>query len=306
MGLTTSGDGDRRMLVFDRRAVRLHRDRAAAVLPRHDFLLREVGSRLAERLDDVRRSFPLALDLGCHGGQLARLLAGRGGVQTLVQADLSPVMLRQAGGLRVAADEEALPFAAASFDLVVSLLSLHWVNDLPGALLQIRRVLKPDGLFLAAMLGGATLGELRQAMSAAEIACEGGLSPRVSPFADARAAGNLLQRAGFALAVADAESVPVSYPEPLALLKDLRGMGETNAALGRRRSLSRRATLLAALQRYQEQFADADGRVPATFQLIYLTGWAPHPDQPQALRPGSAGGRLAEALAPPAPAGDHP
>ncbi|HRW59512.1 MAG TPA: methyltransferase domain-containing protein [Defluviicoccus sp.] len=306
-----SGDDDRmrRMHVFDRRAVRQHRERAAAGLDRHDFLLREVGERLADRLSDVRRTFPLALDLGCHSGQLAQLLAGRGGIETLVQSDLAPAMVHRAEGLRVAADEEALPFAAASFDLVMSLMSLHWVNDLPGTLVQIRRCLKPDGLFLGAMLGGTTLTELRQALHAAEIEGEGGLSPRVSPFADARDAGNLLQRAGFALAVADAETVTVSYADPLALIKDLRGMGETNAAHGRRRQCSQRATLLAALDHYRRAFASADGRIPATFQVIFLIGWAPHPDQQRALKPGSARARLADALestlAPPAPNADR-
>lgn len=289
-------DRDQRMDVFDRRAVRHHRERAAVGFEHHDFLVREIGERLADRLDDVRRTFPRALDLGCHTGQLARLLAGRGGVETLVQTDVSPAMVRRAAGLRIAADEEALPFAAASFDLVLSLLSLHWVNDLPGALMQIRRALKPDGLFLGAMLGGTTLNQLRQSLHAAEIAGEGGLSPRVSPFADARDAGNLLQRAGFALAVADAETVSVSYADPLALLRDLRGMGETNAVRGRRRQCSRRATLFAALDHYQATFAGADGRIPATFQVIFLTGWAPHPDQQRALKPGSARARLADAL----------
>ena len=310
---TSDDDRVRRMDVFDRRAVRQHRERAAAGLEQHDFLLREVGERLADRLDDVRRTFPVALDLGCHSGQLARLLAGRGGIETLVQADLSPAMARRAAGLRLAADEEALPFAAAGFDLVLSLMSLHWVNDLPGTLVQIRRCLKPDGLFLGAMLGGTTLNQLRQSLHAAEIAGEGGLSPRVSPFADARDAGNLLQRAGFALAVADAETVTVSYADPLALIRDLRGMGETNAVRGRRRQCSRRATLAAALDHYREAFAGADGRIPATFQVIFLTGWAPHPDQQRALKPGSARARLADALdsgfdtglASPAPSADR-
>ncbi|MFO1152507.1 MAG: methyltransferase domain-containing protein [Rhodospirillales bacterium] len=287
------------MRVFDRRSVRAHRDRAAAGLGDHDFLLREVGERLADRLDDIRRRFPLALDLGCHAGTLAGLVDGRGGIETLVQADLSPRMAAAARSElapAVAADEEALPFGRDCFDLVISLLSLHWINDLPGALTQIRLALKPDGLFLAAMLGGQTLKELRQALMEAEIAHEGGLSPRVAPFAEVRDAGSLLQRAGFALPVVDTETVTVSYGEPLRLLRDLRGMGETNAVIARRKTLSRRATLLAAADRYRQLFADADGRVPATFQVIYLTAWAPDPSQPQALRPGSAHSRLADAL----------
>lgn len=284
------------MCVFDRRSVRRHRDRAAATLADHDFLFREVGERLLDRLDDVRRRFPRALDLGCHGGVLDRQLAGRGGIEKLVQTDLSARMTASATGLRVCADEETLPFAPASFDLVLSLLSLHWVNDLPGALTQLRLALKPDGLLLAAMLGGQTLRELRQSLAEAELTAEGGMSPRVAPFADVRDVGGLLQRAGFALPVVDAETITVSYSEPLRLLADLRGMGETNAVIERRKSLSRRQTLFDALARYRNTFADTDGRVPATFQVIYLTAWAPDPSQPAAKRPGSANLRLADAL----------
>lgn len=284
------------MNIFDRRIVRLRRDRAADGLAKHDFLLREVGERLADRLDDIKRRFPLALDLGCHTGELGRLLGGRGGVESLVHCDLSPAMAARAPDLRLAADEEALPFGEATFDLVTSLLSLHWVNDLPGALTQIRRALKPDGLFLAAMLGGDTLKELRQALAEAEIAVEGGLSPRVSPFAGVRDAGSLLQRAGFALPVVDTETLTVVYPDPFKLIADLRAMGEANAIIERRRGLTRRATLFEAADRYRKAFADAEGRLPATFQVIYLTGWSPHDSQPKPLRPGSAKASLADAL----------
>ncbi len=284
------------MDVFDRRAVRRHRDRAAARLDDHAFLLAAVAERLADRLDDVRRRFPLALDLGCHGGQLGRALAGRGGIETIVHCDLSPAMVARTGGPGVAADEERLPFADARFDLILSCLSLHWVNDLPGALVQIRRALKPDGLFLAAMLGGDTLSELRQALAEAEIEGEGGLSPRVSPFAEVRDAGDLLVRAGFALPVADGDVIRVSYADPFRLMADLRGMGETNAVHERRKTFSRRATLVDAAARYHASFGDADGRVPATFRVVTLTAWAPHPTQPKALKPGSATARLADAL----------
>jgi len=287
------------MNVFDRRTVRLHRDRAAGGLAENDFLLREVGERLADRLDDVKRRFPLALDLGCHTGELGRLLGGRGGVESLVHCDLSPEMATRASGLRLAADEEALPFGEATFDLVTSLLSLHWINDLPGVLTQIRLALKPDGLFLAAMLGGETLKELRQALAEAEISIEGGLSPRVSPFAGVRDAGGLLQRAGFALPVVDTETLTVVYSDPLKLIADLRAMGEANAIIERRRGFSRRATLLEAADRYRKAFADAEGRVPATFQVIYLTGWSPDDSQPKPLRRGSAKASLADALGDP-------
>jgi NADH dehydrogenase [ubiquinone] 1 alpha subcomplex assembly factor 5 len=284
------------MHVFDRRVLRLHRDRAAAGDGRHDVLAREVAERIVDRLDDVRRTFPLALDLGCRRGDLARLLEGRGKTGRVVSCDLSFGMVRAASVAGVVADEEALPFVAHSFDLVLSGLCLHWVNDLPGTLLQIRRVLQPDGLFIAAMFGGETLKELRRALAEAEISLEGGLSPRVSPFADVRDIGNLLQRAGFALPVADVETLNVSYADPLALLADLRGMGETNAVLLRRKTLGRRKTMLDALARYRDRFGDAGGRVPATFQLIFMTAWAPDPKQPKALKPGSAAARLANAL----------
>jgi len=285
------------MNVFDRRLVGRHRDRAAAGFSGHDFLVRAVAERLADRLDDVRRRFQTALDLGCHGGQMQAALRGRDDISILVQTDLSPAMLHTASGLRVAADEEWLPFAEGAFDLVLSCLSLHWVNDLPGALLQARRALKPDGLFLAAILGGETLKELRQALMRAEIETTGGASPRLSPFADVRDAGALLQRAGFALPVVDSETLTVSYPSPLALLHELRGMGETNAVLARRRTFTGRRTLLAAFGEYETQFAGPDGRVPATFQVITMTGWAPDPEsQQRPLRPGSASQRLADAL----------
>ncbi|MGF1631669.1 MAG: methyltransferase domain-containing protein [Kiloniellaceae bacterium] len=285
--------------IFDRRVLRHHRDRAAAGIAGHDFLIREVAERLLDRLEDIRRRFPLALDLGCHHGVVAQLLGGRGGVETLVQADISPAMTRLAatrGGAFLTADEEALPFAEASLDLVLSVLSLHWVNDLPGSLLQIGRALKPDGLLLAAMIGGDSLKELREALMRAEMEIEGGVSPRVSPLADLRDMGGLLQRAGFALPVADLDSVTVTYPSALALMRDLRGMGETGCDRNRRRGMTRRATLLRAAAIYEETYADAAGRIPATFEVLYLTGWAPHSAQPRALRPGSARARLAEAL----------
>ncbi len=287
------------MNVFDRRAVRQHRARAAPRLDAHNFLFREVAGRLAERLDEITRKFPYALDLGCHAGEMSDALAGRGGIETLVQCDLAPEMACAAARKEhpsLAADEEALPFAQASFDLVLSTLSLHWVNDLPGALLQLRQILKPDGLLLLALLGGDTLRELRAALMEAEIAEEDGASPRVSPFAEVRDAGGLLQRAGFALPLVDKDTIPVTYPNALALMRDLRGMGETNAVHTRRRTASRRATLLRAAAIYEEKFAATDGRLPATFEVIYLTAWAPAPDQPQALRPGSAQSSLAEAL----------
>ena len=197
---------------------------------------------------------------------------------------------------RVAADEEALPFADASLDLVVSALALQGVNDLPGVLVQIRRALKPDGLFMAALLGGDTLSELRQSFAQAEAEIEGGASPRVAPFADVRAMGALLQRTGFALPVTDTERITVRYASLLSLLRDLRRMGATNALAERRRLPLRRPTLLRAMEIYGERFADPDGKVRATFEIVWVSGWAPDASQQQPLRPGSAKTRLADAL----------
>jgi NADH dehydrogenase [ubiquinone] 1 alpha subcomplex assembly factor 5 len=284
--------------IFDRRAIRQHRDRAAARLGARDFLLREAAERLGDRLDDVRRRFPLALDLGCHDGTLAQVLGARGGIRTLVQCDLSSRMVQRAAAdqPRLVADEEFLPFAPASFDLVLSNLTLHWVNDLPGSLLQVRHILKPDGLFLAVMLGGETLHELRAALTEAESAERGGANPRVSPFADARDAAGLLQRAGFALPVVDVDTLTVTYGDALALMRDLRGMGEANALASRDRRPVSRSVFARAAAAYQQHHGTDDGRIPATFQLLFLTAWAPHAAQQKALRPGSAQTRLAEAL----------
>jgi NADH dehydrogenase [ubiquinone] 1 alpha subcomplex assembly factor 5 len=284
---------------FDRRLLRRRRERAAARLAAHDFLIREAADRLADRLDDVRRKFPLALDLGCHTGQLGAVLRGRGGIERLVQCDLSPGMARRAaanGQPAIAGDEEFLPFAGGRFDLVMSCLNLHWVNDLPGALLQIRRALKPDGLFLAVLFALGSLGDLRDCLIAAEAELKGGASPRVSPFADARDGAALLQRAGFALPVADVETVSVTYPDALALMHDLRGMGESSALQARSDRYAGRELFARAAALYARRDADRDGRVPAQFRLLFLTGWAPHESQQQALRPGSAGERLAHAL----------
>jgi SAM-dependent methyltransferase len=196
----------------------------------------------------------------------------------------------------VVADEEALPFGNATVDLVVSGLALHFVNDLPGVLLQIRRALKPDGLFLAGILGGETLTELRQSFAAAESELEGGASPRVAPFVDLREAGGLLQRAGLTLPVCDLDRVTVRYASAFDLMRDLRRMAATNPLMARRRTPLRRATLMRMAEIYAQQFADGDGRIRATFDIVWLSGWAPHPEQQQPLRPGAAKARLADAL----------
>jgi NADH dehydrogenase [ubiquinone] 1 alpha subcomplex assembly factor 5 len=262
------------LMLFDRRARRQHRDRAAG----HgsiEFLHTEVADRLLERLDDVKREFRVVLDLGAHDGALSRALRGRPGIERTVAADTSFGFLARLGGMGVAADPDLVPFRDGSFDLVVSMLELHWAGDLPGALVQIRRILKPGGLFLAAMLGGSTLAELRTALIEAELVEEGGASPRVSPAAELGDVAGLLLRTGFAMPVADAEKITVTYPDALALMHDLRGMGETNALAARRRTPLRRATLARAALLYAERFGLPDGRIPATFEILFLTGWAP-------------------------------
>lgn len=284
------------LLVFDRALLRQRRERAARDWDRHDFLKREIAERLVDRLTDVRRTFPLALDLGSHGDEVATALGGRPTVGQLMRADLSHGFARRAHGPAIVADEEFLPFAAGRFDLVLSAMSLHWVNDLPGTLIQIARILKPDGLFLGAMLGGATLWQLRQALAAAESEIDGGFSPRVSPFADLRDAAGLLQRAGFALPVADSETIEVEYESALALMRDLSRMGEGNLVVGRRRTVTRRAVLLRAAELYGDRFTRPGGRVSASFEVLFLHGWSPHASQPKALKPGSAAQRLADAL----------
>jgi NADH dehydrogenase [ubiquinone] 1 alpha subcomplex assembly factor 5 len=288
--------------LFDRLLVRRRRERAAASLAGADFLVTEVVARLAERVQDVRRHFPLGLALGAHGGRLAAALAGCS-IGSLVQADHSRAMLAGCTGPVVVADEEALPFGMDRFDLVVSAQVLHWVNDLPGTLAQLRYCLKPDGLLLLALPGGETLTELRASLLDAELEVEGGAGPRVSPFLELRDAAALLQRASFALPVADIDRLTVSYPDPLALLRDLRAMGETNALVQRRHGL-RRATLARALELYAERHADAAGRVGATFDIVFLTAWKPHESQPKPLARGSGRVDLAAALgSQPAPGG---
>jgi SAM-dependent methyltransferase len=272
--------------IFDRPLWRARRQRRAPGFGAVDFLVREASERLADRLDDLTHRFPNALALGAHQGILAEALAGRGGIAQLVQADAAPAMLPPTG-LRLVADEEWLPFGEGTFDAVFSAFYLHWVNDLPGALIQLRRALKPDGLFLAIVPGARTLQELRACLADAELEIEGGISPRVSPFVEVRDAGGLLQRAGFALPVIDSDLLTVTYPDALTLMGELRAMGETNALTARRRTLSRRATLLRAAALYQERYADAEGRIPATFELLTLTAWAPHASQQQPARRGS-------------------
>ncbi len=278
------------MHVFDRTAVRRHRERAAARVASVEDILRDAAERLLDRLDDTTRRFSAALDVGGRG-TIAPLLRARG-IPTLA-CDLSPAMAARAGAPAVAADEEWLPFAPASFDLIVASLSLHWVNDLPGALIQLRQALRPDGLLLASLPVLGTLGELRAALTEAEAAIRGGAAPRVSPFPELRDCAGLLQRAGFALPVADLEEIRLLYANPLDLLRDLRAAGEANAVALRDRRPAPRALFPAALA----ALPGTQGRTVATLRLAMLTGWAPGPGQRQPLRPGSASHRLADALA---------
>jgi NADH dehydrogenase [ubiquinone] 1 alpha subcomplex assembly factor 5 len=294
--LVLSADADP-VRLFDRALLARRRARVAASAAQHDFLLARVAADLAERLAIVRRSFPLAANLGAHHGLVSQAIQGIAGVERVIDVDATPAaMLRSATRLRVVAEEDALPFADASLDLVVSGLSLQLVNDLPGALVQIRRALKPDGLLLASLLGGGTLKELREAWLAGEAEISGGASPRVVPFADVRDMGALLQRVGFALPVVDSETVIVTYANPLALMQEIRAMGVSNMLISRRRAPVTRRLLLRAAEIYAERFAGPDGRVPATFEILTLTAWAPDESQPKPLRPGSAQTRLADAL----------
>ena len=275
--------------VFDRRAVRLHRDRAAATVGQVGDVLRDAAERLLDRLDDVTHRFTRALDVGGRG-VVAPLLRARG--IEVVSCDLSPRMAALNGRPCVAADEEALPFGPGSFDLVVASLSLHWVNDLPGALIQLRQAMRPDGLLLASLPALGTLAELRAALLDAEGALQGGVSPRVSPFPDLRDLGGLLQRAGFALPVADVEEIKLLYADPFALLRDLRAAGEGNAVRLRDRRPPPAELFPAALGALPSR----DGRVPATLRFGVMTGWSPGAGQPKPLAPGSARNRLSDAL----------
>jgi len=264
--------------LFDRDLHRKRLDRAAAGFSAHGFLKRRAAADLVERLEAIVRDFPLAVDLGARDGAFAEALArspARARVELVIESDLSAAMLQGRASPRVVVDEERLPFADDSLDLVVSSLALHWVNDLPGALIQVRRALKPDGLFIAALLGGETLSELRTVLMQAEAETLGGAAARVSPALDAREGLALMQRAGFLFPVTDVDRVSVRYAHPLNLLADLRAMGETSAFADRAGSSLRRATLARAAALYAAQFAEADGRVPATFEIVTLTGWAP-------------------------------
>ncbi|WP_106753815.1 class I SAM-dependent methyltransferase [Pannonibacter carbonis] len=286
------------MDLFDRQLFARRRKRA--LIQRTDgadFLLAAVVEELADRLQAVTRQFDIAVDLGGHTGRLCAALAASGratsvlrGDLFLADPDLSPPDF--------VCDDAFLPLKDASVGLIASALSLHLVNDLPGALIQIRRALQPDGLFVAAVLGGETLSELRDCLMRAELELTGGAGPRVAPFADTRDLGALLQRAGFALPVTDTDKLTVRYDSLFGLMRDLKAMGATSVLSERSRKPLSRAVVLKAAELYATNHADADGRIRATFQVIYLSGWAPHESQQKPLKPGSAKMRLADALDP--------
>lgn len=277
----TSSPTDTPPRLFDRALLRNRQNRAARQ-GSAPFLLDRVAEDMAERQQAVLREFSAGIDLGTPGDQVRAALTGSVGQ---LRAMALPV-----------SDTEPLALVPASIDLVVSALALQFVNDLPGVLAQVRRALKPDGLFLAALIGGETLTELRQSFAAAESEVEGGVSPRVAPFADLRDLGALLQRAGFALPVTDVDRIAVRYDNAFALMQDLRRMGATNILNERRRTPSRRATFLKMAQIYAERFSDSDGRIRATFDIVWLSGWAPHESQQKPLKPGSAKMSLADAV----------
>lgn len=282
--------------LFDVHALALHAERAMRLNQPADFLLQRAASDLSDRLAVVLRDFEHRLDLGTPLPLAARMLAQKPGQLTRLVQPGWPT--GNGPWTTVESPLETLPLAPESFDLAVSLLALQSVDDLPGTLIQVRRALKPDGLFIACLLGGETLTELRQSFLEAEIAVEGGASPRVAPFADLRDCGALLQRAGFALPVTDVDRVTVRYSDPFALMRELRAMGAANPLAERRRGFLRRETLMKAAQIYAERFSDHDGRVRATFDLVWMSGWVPHESQQKPLKPGSAKMSLAEALKP--------
>ncbi|MDI7775336.1 methyltransferase domain-containing protein [Asticcacaulis sp. EMRT-3] len=286
--------------LFDRALLAHRLDRAAKDFAQAQFLKDRVCEDMLDTLAAINRDFPLALDIGARGGVFAQALANSpvaSKVGLLIEADLSQAMTAQGrGAARLVMDEEALPFGDDSLNLIVSGLALHSVNDLPGALVQILRALKPDGLFIGALFGGETLTELRACLMEAEIELRGGYGPRIAPFAECPDLIDLLKRIGFAMPVVDSDRVSVSYEHPLRLMNDLKRMGESNVLIERPRTGLNRAILLRGSELYFARFADDEGRITATFEIITLSGWKPHESQQKPLRPGSAKMRLADAL----------
>jgi SAM-dependent methyltransferase len=282
--------------LFDRKLLRARRARFAHEVEARGFLLDHVAREIAERVELMLRTFPLALDLGAYHGVLGRKVAALPSVGTMLYAESALVFAAMCPRPALVCDEDVLPLKEASLSLVVSGLALHRVNDLPGALIQIRRALHPDGLLMAALLGAGALIELRQALLEAEAEAEGGASPRVSPFGDVREYGALLQRAGFALPVADSETLTLRYASPREVMREVRALGGGNVLFARSRKPLTRPTLERAERLYRERYGMPDGSVKASFEIVYLSGWAPDPSQQKPLKPGSAAQRLADAL----------
>lgn len=276
---------------FDRRLVHNRMVRALKSPQFPDFLHQRAAQDIAERLDLILRDFDTTAVIADKPDDLTANLQATGRFKNIISARTAGMQAAD-----ILCDDEILPFAHESLDCVISLLSLHHVNDLPGALIQINRALRPDGLFMAALLGGTTLNELRHAWLVAESELPAGVSPRVAPFADIRDMGGLLQRAGFALPVVDTDPVTVTYASAFAAMREIKQMGLSNTLNQRSPVPVRRETLVRACAAYESEFAGEDGRVPATFEIFYLTGWAPHESQQQPLKPGSAKTRLADAL----------
>ncbi|GES85982.1 S-adenosyl-L-methionine-dependent methyltransferase [Rhizophagus clarus] len=290
--------------VFNRETKRMQRDRSSINIEESrkvDYLKDEIAYRMVDRLLDIKRKFNTIVDLGSGCGHIIKHI-DKDMMKKLIMCDMSSKMLERDKDInyevdveRMVVDEELLPFEENSLEAVISNLSLHWVNDLPGAMIQIQRSLKPDGVFIASILGGDTLFELRTSFQLAESEREGGISPRISPMTNTRDIGSLLSRAGFNLTTIDTDDVVVSYPSMFELIQDLRSMGESNAVLARR-SFLKRDTLLAASAIYKELYGNPDGSIPATFQIIYMIGWKPDISQPKPLPRGSGQVSLKETL----------
>tara|TARA_R110000868_G_scaffold53744_5_gene168581 strand:+ start:19970 stop:20887 length:918 start_codon:yes stop_codon:yes gene_type:complete len=284
--------------LFDRRLLRQRRNRAAGSIQNYNFLARRAFDDICDRVESVTRDFGTTLILGGGPGLAAELTQRDAGkkVGRIIQSDLAPAIAAQLGGTALVLDEESSPLADESLDLILAPLGLHWTNDLPGTLVQLRRALRPDGFIALAMLGGNSLTELRQSLLSAETELTAGASARVSPLAGTFDIAALMQRAGFSMPVADIDRVTVRYDNAFALMADLRGMGETSILADRPRTPATRALFVRAAEIYAQRFSDADGRIRASFDIVHAAGWAPHPDQPKAKRPGSATVRLADAL----------
>ena len=276
------------ILVFDRKTIRQNRNRCSSKFEKHNFLFEWCRNEINSRLDIIKRKFPLTLQIG---GRSLPLDNKKFGIQSLYNMD-SAERLHPS----VIADDEFIPFKHSQFDLVTNILGLHTINDLPGHLIQIKNILKPDGLFFGVLFGDETLYELRQCLQQAEIEITGGISPRVAPFSDKVQMGSLLQRSGFSLPVIDSEKITVTYENIFKLMHDLRFMGESNTLLKRSKLTARKEIFLKAGEIYQKEFSETGGRIQATFDIIFIHGWAPHESQQKPLRPGSAESTMAEAL----------